>query len=383
MNKRHALLWRLLRPPVSIFLKLKFGYKATVAKHLPDHYIVVSNHVTDYDPLFVAMSFPRQMYFVASEHISRWGKLYSLLRWALEPILRPKGAVGAATVKTIFRKLREGGNVALFAEGVRSWDGVTSPIHPSTVSLIRAARCGLVTYRIEGGYFASPMWSSSKATRKGQVRGAPVGIYTKEQLAAMSDEELARLLQTDLHEDAYGRQQQSPVRFRGKSLAQGLEYFLFVCPSCGAHASFCSHDDTVRCTCCSLQFTYDEYGYLHGAPFDTVRDFSRWQRERVDEDVVKESVYTAAAASLSTVSKGQATRVDEGPLSLSPTTLTCGSTAFALDRIPDMAMHGKHALVFSYQNEYYELIPDQSTNAIRFLLYFQSYQKQATKKIRS
>ena len=380
MNKRHALLWRLMRPPVSLFLKCKFGYKATVAKNLPENYIVVSNHVTDYDPLFVGMSFPRQMYFVASEHISRWGKLYSLLRWGFEPILRPKGAVGAATVKTMLRKLRAGGNVALFAEGVRSWDGVTAPVHPSTVSLVRAAKCGLVTYRIEGGYLSSPMWSSAKSTRKGRMRGAVVGIYTKEQLAELSDEQIARLLQNDLHEDAYERQQQSPVRYRGKQLAQGLENFLFVCPSCHAHASFCSHDDTVRCTRCSLQFTYDEYGQLHGAPFTTVREFSVWQREQLDEDVVRGAVYAAPRATLSIVSKGETTKVDEGALTISPTALTCGGTELALDRIPDMAMHGKHALVFSCNGEYYEIVPCESTNILRFLLYFQSYQKQAIKR---
>lgn len=42
------------------------------AEGLPENYIVLSNHVTDYDPLLVGVSFPGQMYFVASEHITRW-----------------------------------------------------------------------------------------------------------------------------------------------------------------------------------------------------------------------------------------------------------------------------------------------------------------------
>ncbi len=382
MKKRHSLLWRLLRPSVALFLKCKFGYKATIAKNLPDHYIVVSNHVTDYDPLFVAMSFPRQMYFVASEHISRWGKLYSLLKWGFEPILRPKGAIGASTVKNMFRKLKQGGNVALFAEGVRTWDGVTSPVHPSTVSLIKAAKCGLVTYKIVGGYFASPMWSSSKNTRKGSVRGAPVGVYTKEQLAAMSDEQIAHLLETDLHEDAYERQRKSPVRYRGKRLAQGLDKLLFICPSCHAHASFDTNDDTVRCKCCSLPFTYDEYGMLHGAPFDTVYDFSVWQKQQLDEDVAKGTVYTAEHTKLSAITTGDMTPVDEGPLAISSGSLTCGSTVFGLDQIPDMAMHGKDALVFSCNNEYYEITPVQECNVLRFLLYFQAYKNQSIQKKR-
>ena len=155
MNKKHIFFYTFLRPFVRIFLWLKFGYRCKVATELPETYIVLANHTTDYDPLFVASSFPRQMYFVGSEHIARWKFLYKLLKFAFAPIMRPKGTVAVSTTMDVLRKIRAGGNVCIFAEGARTWDGVTQPILPSTGKTVKSARSGLVTYKMVGGYFAS------------------------------------------------------------------------------------------------------------------------------------------------------------------------------------------------------------------------------------
>ena len=112
LEQKHKFFYKLLFPLVKVFVKIKFGYKCETAKDLPENYIVLSNHVTDYDPLLVGVSFPRQMYFVASEHITRWGLPYKLLKLALHPIIRYKGTVATATVREILRKVRAGGSVA-------------------------------------------------------------------------------------------------------------------------------------------------------------------------------------------------------------------------------------------------------------------------------
>ena len=71
MYKRHIAFWKVVVPIVRAFLRIKFGYTFKKAEGLPDKYIVLSNHTTDFDPLFVASSFDKQMYFVASEHVAR------------------------------------------------------------------------------------------------------------------------------------------------------------------------------------------------------------------------------------------------------------------------------------------------------------------------
>lgn len=335
MNHKHIFFYTLLQPLVILFLKIRFGYRFETVKNVPGNYIVLSNHVTDYDPLFVGASFPKQMYFVASEHIARWKYLYAFLKFVLAPIMRYKGTVAASTVMEVLRKVKKGANVCIFAEGVRIWDGVTSPILPSTAKLIKASGCGLVTYKITGGYFVSPGWSEGNL-RKGPVKGAPVQFYTKEQLAGMTLDEIYDIITRDLYEDAYARQLASPQKYTGKHLAEPLQNLLFICPECGSKDSIETAGDTVTCKCCSISFRYNEYGMLENAPFQTVRELSDWQKTQVEADIAAGEIYTAPDAILSTVAEHEETFVSQGTLSISAEALKCGDTEISLKDISDM-----------------------------------------------
>lgn len=371
MKKRHLFFWWLLKPLTTVFVRLKFGYTYDRAGDLPESYIVLSNHVTDYDMLLVAASFKKQMYFVGSEHIARWKLLYIFLRYAFEPILRYKGTLGASTVKDVLKAAREGKSVCLFAEGARCWDGVTRDILPSTGKMIKTARCGLVTYRIEGGYFVSPRWSGK--TRRGRLHGAPVRVYTAEELAGMTVDEINAAIVSDLHEDAYERQLAEPRRYKGRNLAEKLENFLFLCPQCGEVDGLRSRGDEVTCSHCGLTFRYTEYGMLEGLDgFSTVRELAAWQEEEVARAAERGAVYTAGGGTLARVAKHEETPVDSGPIRLSADTLTCGGTELPLSDIANMTMHGARAIVFSVPGGYYELIPDEGFNTLKFeMLYWQ------------
>ncbi len=368
MRKRHHFFWWLLRPLIIVFLWVKFGYTFKKAKGLPRNYIVLANHATDYDPLLVAASFPRQMYFVASEHIARWKRAFKWLDFVFAPIMRYKGTVAASTVAEVLRRLRKGANVAVFAEGARTWDGVTGPILPSTAKMVKKAGCGLVTYKLVGGHFVSPMWSYN--TRRGYCHGEVVNVYTKEQLAVMSQAEVYEAIVRDLSEDAYARQAEQPHEYRGKQLAAGLENLLFICPKCGGYDTFQSSGNAVTCEKCGLSADYTSHAMLEGAPFATVKAFSDWQSEQVKSDVERGVVYRAAEGTLISVSNHIETPLASGEISLDGETLRCGEYAIAVADISDMAMHGKRALVFSVGNTYYELIPARGANARKFWLYY-------------
>ncbi len=373
MKKRHKIVWSILRPPVGLFLRLKFGYKYEVAKNLPHNYIVLSNHVTDWDPVLVGVSFKKNMYLVGSEHISRWKFAYKLLKWGFEPILRPKGALASGTVMDIIRHCRKGKNVCMFAEGVRSWDGITNPIAPATAKLIQSSKCGLVTYKIEGGYFVSPMWS--KSLRKGYLKGGVKNIYTAEELSKMSTDEIYKLICVDLYEDAYARQLENPQKYKGKNLAAGMEELLFICPKCKAYETISTHKDTVTCSKCNLTFRYTQYGFLEGISHKTVKELSDWQKSCIEEDVLKEKAYTAENVSLFTVKNHQQTELFKSTLTLTPHSLTCGSLNISVKDISDLAMHGQKALVFSVGKDYYEAIIPEKTNALKFMLYYKAIEK--------
>lgn len=368
MNKKHIIFYTLLRPLVVLFLKLRFGYRYERAKNLPEKYIVLSNHATDYDMLFVGASFRRQMYFVGSEHIARW-KVYPLLKFAFAPIIRHKGAPATATIMEMLRKVRQGANVCMFAEGVRTWDGITCPIQPATAKLIKTAGCGLVTYKLTGGYFASPMWCGA-GVRRGPVYGKPVRVLTAEQLKELSADEIYKIITEDLYEDAYARQLAEPKAYRGKELAKGLDQLLFRCPKCGGIDCFHTEGDNLICGDCSLAMTYDTYGMLTGYEFKTVKELSDWQKRQVGKDIDAGLTYRASGVTLTQVEKQQETLLTQGDMEMSAETLTCGDQSFALAEIADLSMHGQRSIVFTHKGKYYELNGEKGNNMLKFLLLY-------------
>lgn len=372
MSRKHKVILAILKPIIRIYSKLQFGFKYEKVKkrELPERYIVLANHATDYDPILIGAALPGHCYFVASEHITRF-KAFKYIKWAFDPIIRYKGGVASATVMNVLRRIKGGYNVAIMAEGVRTFDGVTCPILPSTAKLIKASKCALITYKLTGGYFISPAWASSANTRKGDFNGRVKNIYTKEQIAQMSETEIYEIITRDLYENAYETQLANPKPYKGKNLSDGLESLLFVCPKCDARASFESKGDKIVCKDCGAEITYDEYGMLSGTQFKTVLDFSKWQDSVVEKDVENGVSYTADSAELYEVnSNHEIVLKSTGALAFTTTSLTCGDTKIALDEIYDMSTCGRYKIMFAVNKTYYELKLSKNSNIIRFCKYF-------------
>lgn len=370
MNTKHKIIYSVLRPVIAAVLFFKFKYRKEMANDLPENYIVVANHLTNWDSLFVAAAFRRQMYFVASEHIARqsW---YPIVRSLVQPIIRRKGTKAVSTVKEVLQITRKGGNVAIFPEGDRAWDGLTCPIMPATGKMVKSAKCGLVTYKIEGGYFLNPRWSMTM--RKGFVTGKFIKAYTKEEIAKLSPDEINELIARDLYEDAYETQAKAPTTYKGERMAEGMENLLFVCPECGKRDSFRSCEDTVTCQECAHSFKYTEYGMLEGTKFDTIRDFSLWQKGIVLEDAAKDAVYTAETGQLVQIENHIETAVTEGKITLSREKFTCGELEFPMDDIEELAIHSRSCIVFTYNKQYYELRSPERINVYKLTLLYNAY----------
>lgn len=372
MKKRHIFFYKLFRYLVIVFLKLRFNYRYRIAKDLPENYIVISNHTTDYDMLFVASSFKRQMYFVGSEHVARWGLFSKFLKYAFDPIIRRKGASALSAVLEILKKTKKGANVCLFAEGVRSWDGASSPVPKSTADLIKTSKCALVTYKIKGGYFSSPMWAGA-SVRRGKISGEVVRVLTKEQIAELSSDEIYEIIVGDIQENAYETQSLSPSQYKGNQLAQGLEKLLFLCPECNNYTEFVTYGNTVTCPSCAHSFDYDTFGYLNGSPFKTLKEFSDWQKERLSADAVNNLSFSVNEATLSSIKNHEETPITKGTLSVGRDALTLGECTFPIEEISELSMHGQSSIVFSHRKDYYEIIVPRKANALKFMLLFNTY----------
>ena len=134
----HQHVWHILYALVNRPLHARFAFESEPCD-VSEPCIVISNHVTDFDPFLVAMSFPdKQLYYVASEHIFRLPVASKLITLLVDPIARKKGDSGFGAAREILRRLKKGHSVCLFAEGDCSWDG--EPLQEGC-TLFEGGRC--------------------------------------------------------------------------------------------------------------------------------------------------------------------------------------------------------------------------------------------------
>ena len=138
-QRRHELVWRTLYGPLHLLVNHNFNITHDDVR-VEGPCLLVSNHVSAWDPLIVAMSLKhKQLYYVASEHLFRMGLVSKALEYLVAPIPRRKASSGADTVKACLRALRDGETVCIFAEGDACWDGLTHEVFPATGKLVRAS----------------------------------------------------------------------------------------------------------------------------------------------------------------------------------------------------------------------------------------------------
>lgn len=292
-RERHRRIWRFAHPLARLFAKLRYNYSYDDLSGIEPPYLLVCNHVLNLDPVLVGAAMGEQGYFVATENLLHLGNVTKLLMRYLCPIIIQKGNVSLRSLREILKTIAGGASVALFPEGDRSFDGLTGPIPPATAKIARKAG-KLVCVRFEGGYLTYPRWATTQ--RRGRLHLHLSGVYDADAMAAMSDDELAAVIERDLHEDAYARQAQiaaadgAPVRFRGRHLALGMESTLFICPDCGGVSTLASDDKGIRCTApgCGFSACYTEEGYLEGGRFRTITEWDAWQRGEL-ERIIRES----------------------------------------------------------------------------------------------
>ena len=331
-------------------MKWLLNYEAVPAPQAEGPLLVLSNHVTDFDPILVGLSFPEHMYFVAGENVLRMGFLSKLVTRYGSIIQRVKGTTDAEAALQILRTLKKGRNVCMFAEGSRTFTGETLPIAPATAKLVKLSRSTLVTYRLTGGYLTTPRWSAHR--RKGRMFGEAVGVYTPEALKGMSEGEILDLLKRDLYENAYETQAKGPVAFKGKALAETLETALYLCPKCHRIDTLHSEGDRFYCDC-GLSMTIDEFGFFRGddLPFRTPLDWDKWQEaemEKLAETLGEEAAFSDEGQTLNRKEDDHSlTPLTTGTMALYRDRLTLGEYTFPLHDLRGIGLIQRQGMVFS------------------------------------
>ncbi len=379
-RKRHKRAWRLAFKLLGGYFRRKFNYTADECTY-DGPCLIISNHVTNWDPPLLGLSFPnKNLYYVASEHLFRMGLKTKLLNRYFEPIPRSKGSSAVDTVLKCLRHFKAGDSVCIFAEGDSTWNGVTDEIVSSTASLAKSSRVALITYRFEGGHLSNPRWG--KGVRKGKMHGGVVKIYTPEELKAMSVDQVLDSINRDIYENAWERQKQEPIAYKGKNRAVRMESALFLCPECKKIGTLHGVGDDIICNCCGHKVTYTEYGtYEPKSPFENIYEWDMWQREclRNGDYVHGETLFDDRNVKLTELLVGHKSKmITKDTLTQYGDKLKIGENEFLLKDISSMSIIQASILVFTCGSKYYELRTDkkQFINMRKYLFHWQNYNEE-------
>ena len=89
-------------------------------------YLVLANHQTGFDQFFPSFAFRQHLYYLASEDIFSMGWLSKVIEWIAGPIPIKKQVTDIRAVMNCMKVAKEGGSIAIFPEGNRTFSGTTT-----------------------------------------------------------------------------------------------------------------------------------------------------------------------------------------------------------------------------------------------------------------
>jgi len=159
-----------------ILLKIFFRLEIKGRENLPQGkgFILVSNHVSNLDPIVLGAACTQNLHFMAKEELFR--NFY--FGWLLHKVnafpLRRKGA-DLAAIRTAIKRVNAGGALLIFPEGTRSTDGKLGPGQEGVGFLVDKLNVPVIPAFIKGTDKAMPKGS-------GFIRSAKISVQFGKQI---------------------------------------------------------------------------------------------------------------------------------------------------------------------------------------------------------
>ena len=267
-----------------------FTYVDDVAKYRGQSYIVVSNHASRMDYVFTAPAFlPDTFNFVVGYNEFFRSHLAMILRM-MQVVPKKNFVHQPYAIRQIIKIIRSGGRIILLPEGMSSISGANQPCALGSGHLLKSLKVPVLYTKIAGGYLTAPKFDLED--RPGRVDVTVGVLFTPEQLAQMSAEEIQAALDEKLYHDDYEWNKKARVKFDGKGrMAKNLHQLLFWCPKCGGELCMASEGDRIYCKNCGNAASLNEYYDLlpeEGSVIpETPRVWFDMQREHVKARVAQ------------------------------------------------------------------------------------------------
>ncbi len=287
----------------------------TLLRDLPAPYIALCNHQSFFD-----MYYTNRLFQNAKANPSYVVNKHFVSHPAIRKIAVKSGVIpkklfypDLAVPVQIMRMLKKGYPVIIFPEARLSVDGRNYPIVDKSAAFYRRLKTDLVIVKIRGSYLAKPKWR--KRFFHTDVFVSAERVITKEEIAAMSDDALNRLIDEAL---AYDASEETVGAFRQKDKAKGLENILYRCADCGALYSTKGVGSVLVCSACggehrlNERYLFDDEPGSIGAYYAKIKDLEKAELSELHLETDVKTVIFHDSGKYKTKEQGRCTLTGEG-----------------------------------------------------------------------
>lgn len=383
---RHRITFIVFRKGFEWYAKWKYRFTFERFKLDNGPYLILGNHTQALDAVYVALTFNKPIYFVASNMIYNLKWISKLVDYLTAPIPIHKFRSDLKSTRAILKTLKEGQSVVIYPEGNSTFHGSQMPIDKAIAKLVKVAKVPVLFHRTEGGYLSHPRWA--EFARKGFMHGAVRSQLSREDIEGMDLDTVYAHIKKEVTTRDF--ELFETTQFIGKNKAEHIEVAYVTCPHC--HAVNCIHSqgDNVVCDRCNFHVTVNDYGrfipQFTGRYFQTTKEWYADQltvfKSLVESKKDSEVLFTDANETLYTIPDMQPKeKMGVVTLSLSKDTVSLHGTDIKLlfdPREVDAAVQHKIGLILYHQPTQitYYLLSHSKRSALKYVLMIEAIKKE-------
>ncbi len=149
--KRSILVDIILRPVIVTIAVLAFRVKVVNWRNFPKgNLILAGNHISNWDPPFIAAAVPRAVHFMAKSSLFKT----RFLSWFMQKLgafpINRRSNVNSGALNKAIELVNSGGAVIIFPEGTRSRNGVMLPAKAGVGYIAHATSAPVLPFFLEG-----------------------------------------------------------------------------------------------------------------------------------------------------------------------------------------------------------------------------------------
>ena len=369
VKTRHKIFHFIFRPIIYLIMRIKYGFRSKKFK-LKGPHLIMFNHPTNPDPVFVGSSMSKHVYFIANEDLFNLPYVSKILNFLVAPIPKQKSMKDTSAIRTALKVIKQGGNVGVAPEGNRNYSGKLNYIDISTAKFIKLLKVPVVLYTIKGGICVNHMFSTTK--RKGKIFGDVARVITKEEVINLSVEELYNIVQESLDVD----DTELGLEYKGENLAEYMESVFYICPVCDEFHKIRSEGNHIHCDSCGMSAEYTPklkfVAKDNRFTFKTVREYYEYQNNYILNYNIDLLNYSDNDVYLYDSNKGKKREVIlKGKLSIDKDSITITDESetkeIKISEILAMSILYHNTIIVNVNNNKYHIVGNVRFNGLKYL----------------